>query len=1233
MKKQSKTSSKLPKISELPGWHEDHQQPGTFLQPIVQTPFTVKTKKEFNLSPRYAKDLKLPPIFYSTPRDKTYQKIEEYLLESKIYEIRLPEAKTFDKSISACKSIRSLSSLSIAHDSDISKAIKSNDEQQNSSGLPLCKTTHFEILKENSQQMVLNHKFKVNETNKSPLSLRHLQNNDSPCSLQDISGFNPPKSPSNLQDTLKISEDGDCSQVSMSNQNYQIHKSFSSAVGPYICPGSLNSIGSLNISEDSAESGTRYAGSSRQFSNISPSKGEGVEVVEGRKDYKEMLYNQSGEFIFGKKGENMDNEDMERQGRFDGKKDVIKMKASGDRVKVEDKKKEDVRGREGIGKMDEKKEDKKIDEEKNRKFSKVFKEEDKSPKNKVNSEVNVPNTKNQEPKIKIIEKTTVKTKSANDNQVLKNTIEEEKKSLKLSTENKKDKNYKEDKKDRSKILKEVEDDKKDKNKQISKTIEKNKKLQEDKNFEKNKKSKTLQEELKSHKSKAETKAKEHVPIEKPKKILTQEQTEKSNIENLDTAETPQKKSSLKLLKAKSQSLENQKKSNKTEKPDNSKNKDPTIYSKPNNKAKIKKKSSKSSDKSISSSDDNQESSENDYENNDIQEIIEELSSDEDMEEVSEISFELQKSSENSPDPLKKTQPSKVIKKTQNPTSKTSNLIMKTEGELSEPKSSEEPLSILNTLQQKQITITKSPLQSTKPKRTKSKKNPKQASKTKRKRPKKVQLYNVEGQDVVISIMNEDRKSPEFLQTDENPSVQVEPPPSSQSSKNNLENSLSLLSPNSDTPKASLLSTQGTLGTLNRSSSTSEHNLLDFKRNSSKILNFHPRGPKKDPIKSFISNFSIALLETINQIAKIRPKSIVKPPVDTSKSLNQSSYGHNNSPAFQHKQLEKALNALKIDNDYEDEGKDSVNDLPQNYIPKLYTSYSLLIPNNKPEPQSSPLTQRPTLVSSPTKLSDKYKNVSKFYSKKTEYEKIPSLLSKFSTIQKIPTNGTLKNAHSDSDDSDDFTSSLDSESESIDYRRSDYLKNSALYEVENFELIKNLANTIYGANLFERSGNNSRTPSARSSILAMSEEVLKALKDCENDKVEAEIEESIEESFEKEADRNELNIVFEQGQERYLFFKQDSIKFKVPKMELNTEKLIMENELDIENKRRMELKNQFLTNRPYHSDSDDSEEYTFIKIIPAEENIADKLKFDKKSIQKALQRIKSHPKQSRFALIK
>jgi hypothetical protein len=47
---------------------------------------------------------------------------------------------------------------------------------------------------------------------------------------------------------------------------------------------------------------------------------------------------------------------------------------------------------------------------------------------------------------------------------------------------------------------------------------------------------------------------------------------------------------------------------------------------------------------------------------------------------------------------------------------------------------------------------------------------------------------------------------------------------------------------------------------------------------------------------------------------------------------------------------------------------------------------------------------------------------------------------------------LKNAHSDSSDSDDFTSSLDSESESIDYRRSDYLKHSALYEVENFELI-------------------------------------------------------------------------------------------------------------------------------------------------------------------------------------
>ncbi|OMJ93198.1 hypothetical protein SteCoe_3897 [Stentor coeruleus] len=980
--------------------------------------------------------------------------------------------------------------------------------------------------------------------------------------------------------------------------------------------------------------------------------------------------------MFGMEEEKKDNKEKEKEKENENenedikrceKKEMKKMEGE-DKAKGEDKKIEDVRGREGVKKMDGKKENKKIDEDKNIKGNTKFKEEDKSLKSKANNELDVLDSKKQETKITSIEKITVKTKDSKDNIYNKNIVGEEKKSLKLNVENRKGGGFKEDNKDRSKILKEVEDDKKDKNKQIikaveekkdrnkqmikvieekkeknqdyksGKTIEKNKKLQEDKKVEKPKTStKIQQEDLKNNKIKPEIKVKTNVTIgkqqEKPKKLFPQE-IEKFDSENLDTAETPKIKASIKSLKAKSQSLENQKNSKTSEKPD----KNPKISTKstkPINKARIKKKSSKSSEKSISSSEDNQESSENDYESDGIKEIIEEISSDEDMEESSEISSEQQKSLENSPhlDPSLKIQTSKILKKSQNPTSKTPNLTIKTESIVPNPNSLEDLLSTPSIIPQKQIIIAKSSLQSKNSKRIKSKKNTKKGSKTRKKHPKKVQLYSVEGQDVVISIMNEDKKSSEFPQIDENPTTQIDP----QSSNNLLENSLSLLSPTSETPKPSHLSSQGTLVTTSRSSTKDHNNLLDFKRNSSKILNFPSKGLKKDPIKSFISNFSIALLETINQIAKNQPKKLIKPFIDTSKSFSQS-YDPSitptspASPSFQ--QLEKALNALKIDNDYEDEGKDSVNNLPQDYIPKLYTSYSLLIPNNKPENIPSSLTQRPTLISSPTKLSDKYKNISKFYSKKTEYEKIPSLLSKFSTIQKVPTNGTLKNAHSDSSDSDNLTSSLYSESESIDYRRSDYMKHSALYEVENFELIKNLANTIYGANFFDMSGNNSKTPSARGSILALSEEVVKVLKDCEEGKGEENNEERGKvESFEKEVDRNELNIMFEQNNERYLFFKQDSINFKVPKMEFNTEKLVIENGLDFDNKRRIELKNQFLTSRPYFSDSDESEECTFIKIIPAEENIADKLKFDKKSIQRALQRKKSYPKQPYLAMIK
>ena len=115
MKEFKKEVLKLPKIKELPGWRMDSQSPRLLLQPLVQLPFTVKSKREVNLSPRYPKEVKLPRI-NSPLIIRKEEPDERYLLESSLYDIKLPNIHS--NMIYSTLSRRSYSSGSVTENND-----------------------------------------------------------------------------------------------------------------------------------------------------------------------------------------------------------------------------------------------------------------------------------------------------------------------------------------------------------------------------------------------------------------------------------------------------------------------------------------------------------------------------------------------------------------------------------------------------------------------------------------------------------------------------------------------------------------------------------------------------------------------------------------------------------------------------------------------------------------------------------------------------------------------------------------------------------------------------------------------------------------------------------------------------------------------------------------------------------------------------------------------------------
>lgn len=97
MKKNSQISIKLPMLSETPRWRGEMSQKNLNLEPLVSVPFKVKSRKELYLSPRYPKDLKLPPLLSPVSKRASFDnRSQDYLLGSKLYRLSLQESNSLN---------------------------------------------------------------------------------------------------------------------------------------------------------------------------------------------------------------------------------------------------------------------------------------------------------------------------------------------------------------------------------------------------------------------------------------------------------------------------------------------------------------------------------------------------------------------------------------------------------------------------------------------------------------------------------------------------------------------------------------------------------------------------------------------------------------------------------------------------------------------------------------------------------------------------------------------------------------------------------------------------------------------------------------------------------------------------------------------------------------------------------------------------------------------------------
>lgn len=352
---------------------------------------------------------------------------------------------------------------------------------------------------------------------------------------------------------------------------------------------------------------------------------------------------------------------------------------------------------------------------------------------------------------------------------------------------------------------------------------------------------------------------------------------------------------------------------------------------------------------------------------------------------------------------------------------------------------------------------------------------------------------------------------------------------------------------------------------------------------------------QNPIKTFIQNFSLSLLETIKTLSlsfkkpKLKPKKPKKLKIPSKLPKKAKEFSpKSKKPELEKSQTESPLILLQ-------------DNLTISAKSKLYTSATV-----------SPISKSPNLLkldkfpknnqSSSNLLSNMPSIYSKYVSLNPNYVKKPEISlpnSESSYIikkrQDSASDSNSSDSCSDSLEQDSYSEeSIDEESSSESWNIEDRLKNSALYEIENFELVKNMAKSI-----FESGKSLSIKPSDtfHRNISELGDNLYSVV---EIDESKSKDQENPVQEISKE-DFNAFNF---KTQDQLIFFKDEKnhlvLSYKEKgKIEKVDEESTFEFQLNLKNKEKFM---KTLEEKPKFTIA----EYAFLQIIPTEEFITEKL---------------------------
>ena len=367
------------------------------------------------------------------------------------------------------------------------------------------------------------------------------------------------------------------------------------------------------------------------------------------------------------------------------------------------------------------------------------------------------------------------------------------------------------------------------------------------------------------------------------------------------------------------------------------------------------------------------------------------------------------------------------------------------------------------------------------------------------------------------------------------------------------------------------------------------------------------GVHKDPIQSFLNNFSRSLLFTINRISA-DSNSDRSPREARTKHDKKALASFNTNTLTTDKMItDNKLSIKEIAEESLQISEDNTQIEPspeQNLIVKSKTieKSPIAITREKFEKEDKELKEqidRENMLMS--KKSSKFtENVSKVYTQQSIYAPV-DMMKSFSIIKKDSSSSLEmtdeEESDSEEDRSDDSQDSISSDKD--DYKLT-YLRSSALYEAEHISLVSLLAKSIFETRpaesikieLMKNLTNVFKENSDIDTIIKHLRVETEGLKQNENEN--------------NEEIQNKLKTYKNDTIERYLFFSNENPNFNQENTTIN-EKYIIENESDLDNMKRILMKKQFLENSKIKENS--SDEFAYVQIIPTEECIIDKFDLD------------------------